>query len=524
MGAGPPTGSDSAVPPAGVLQSLYTRFGLVPTGTQLGRIARAVIELQQSWLPTDPAALERAVLDSPFASIRPLVAAATINESYFFRDARQISVLREEILPSLIQRRRAVGDRRIVVWSAAAAAGQELHTIAILLHELLHDLSDWSVELIGTDIDADNLARAEGGLYSGRDLRSTPQDARERYFTPEGRGYRLSPEVRSMTRFITASITDPIAAAALGRVDLVLCRNVLIYFDADSIAQALRNMTGRLPPDGYLVLGHAEVFSEPPPGLTLDASRGMFFYRPASCPVTALSRPPKSRLPTSAPAVSRQPMPLRAVSRSATAQSAAGSRGASPSQRPRPPSPRRPEPPNPMSTSGEPATGSGDLASLLLEESWPELLAAAQREPVTTEARCYQVVALSALGRADDSAVVLADLLHDCADQAIVHYVAAIHAVDSGNADAAATSLRRALYLQRDFPEAEYRFGLVLEESGRSDQARVHFARAARLLAAADPDQSVLFEPDLRYGSLIAWLHAASRPTAAAATAEPERP
>ena len=501
----PPTESASATPPVGVLQALHTRFGLVPTGAQLGRIARAVAELQQTWLPRDPAALERAILESPFASIRQLVAAATINESYFFRDARQMSVLRDEILPGLIQRRRAAADRRLVVWSAAAAAGQELHSIAILLHELLDDLDDWSLELIGTDIDADNVERAETGLYSARDLRSTPEDVQRRHFTAEGRGYRLSGELRGMTRFITASITDPVAVAALGRVDLVLCRNVLIYFDPDSIARAMRNMTARLPPDGYLMLGHAEVFSEPPAGLALDTSRGLFFYRPVSCPAAAMSRPPASRpLPAAAPAAppgkAGSPGPLR------------------------PPQPlRRPDPPAVSSTNAEPATDSQDLAALLLSESWPEILDATRHGAASVQARCYRVLALLALGRDQDAAEALTALLSDCADQAIVHYLAAILAVDSGDSATAAASLRRALYLQRDFPEAEFRFGLVLEELGRSEQARAHFARAARLLAAADPDQSVLFEPDLRYGSLVAWLQAASSPTLAAATTGSER-
>ena len=500
-----PAESASAVPPAAVLRALYTRFGLVPTGTQLGRIARAVAELQQTWLPLEPRALERAVLDSPFAAIRPLVAAATINESYFFRDARQMAVLRDEILPGLIQRRRDAADRRLVVWSAAAAAGQELHSIAILLRELLDDLDTWSLDLIGTDIDADNLARAEAGRYSARDLRSTPDHVQQRYFTAEGQDYRLSEDVRNMTRFLTASLTDPIAAAAMGRVDLVLCRNVLIYFDQDSIAQALRNMAARLPPDGYLVLGHAEVFSEPPAGLIMDTSRGMFFYRPTSCPAAALSRPPTSR-----------PLPT-------TERAAPAGKGGSPGRLRQPRAMSRPGPPVRGITNVEPPPDSQDLAALLLSESWLDILEATRRRPIAAEAGCYRVLALSGLGRHHDAAQALTALLGDRADEPVVHYLAAILAADSGDAQTAAGALRRALYLRRDFPEAEFRFGLVLEELGRSEQARAHFGRAAKLLAAADPEQSVLFEPDLRYGSLVAWLQAASSPGLAADAAESER-
>ncbi|MDJ0277743.1 protein-glutamate O-methyltransferase CheR, partial [Sphingomonas sp. 2R-10] len=211
-----------------------------------------------------------------------LESAVTINETFFFRFAEQFDALRTTILPAMIERHR--DDRRLRIWSVGCSTGAEAHSIAILLADLLGDaVADWRISLTGTDIDDDALAAARAADYSSWALRTVGEAERVRLFDRRGDRYRLKDRYRGIARFEhhnLLALTDAAAPLGYGDYDLILCRNVLIYFaqgDATAIVGAL---AGRLAPDGVLLLGHAE----PNPGFDAVADTaqvaGILTYRP----------------------------------------------------------------------------------------------------------------------------------------------------------------------------------------------------------------------------------------------------
>ena len=181
----------------------------------------------------------------------------TINETSFFRNEPQLDVFEKVILPELLEARSST--KRLRIWSAACSTGEEPFTIAMLLHRSLGvRLSDWHIEILGTDISEKALNVAQGGIYSSYATRSTPKLMLDRYFKPEGREHVLSDEIRSMVNFDKHNLKDTMAAKRHGNWDVIFCRNVLIYFD-DAMKKSVIDMFDRqLNPDGTLFIGHSE--------------------------------------------------------------------------------------------------------------------------------------------------------------------------------------------------------------------------------------------------------------------------
>lgn len=185
----------------------------------------------------------------------------TIGETFFFRFAEHFAALRERILPSIIERN--AGERRIRVWSAGCSTGAEAYSVAIVLQELLGTvLPDWRVTIMGTDISARAIAQAEAAEFGAWALRGMPPADRERYFVEAGKGaWRLKRVYQSLTRFQQHNLMSLFSGpppVQFTELDLILCRNVLIYFHPDTAQQIGRLLTTCLRDGGWLLFGHAE--------------------------------------------------------------------------------------------------------------------------------------------------------------------------------------------------------------------------------------------------------------------------
>jgi chemotaxis protein methyltransferase CheR len=188
-----------------------------------------------------------------------VLAQLTIGETYFFRNTPQFDALRQHILPELIQRRQAT--RHLRIWSAGCATGEEPYSIAMMLADLLPSDAFWQVSLLATDINPQFLERAREGLYGSWSFRETPEAVRERFFTPEQNRWRLNPRIRQMVTFARLNLAEPCFPAILNGTyaqDLILCRNVTIYFDEATTHQLIERFHGSLLPGGWLIVGHAE--------------------------------------------------------------------------------------------------------------------------------------------------------------------------------------------------------------------------------------------------------------------------
>ncbi len=207
-----------------------------------------------------------------------LINAFTINETYFYREEHQLAALSRDILPE-ITRHRTPGDL-VRIWSMPCATGEEAYSIAIWLLENWTLVDAYNIEIVGSDIDTAALARAVEGNFSQRSLARLPEALLNSYFEPEQHCQRrIIADLRESVRFTQANLIDPASVAPLGRFDVILCRNLLIYFDDDARIAAGETLYDRLNPGGYLCLGHSESMSRISDRFTVTRLADAIVYR-----------------------------------------------------------------------------------------------------------------------------------------------------------------------------------------------------------------------------------------------------
>ncbi len=203
---------------------------------------------------TDLAALVDTAVGGRTALHDEIVDAMTTNETSFFRDLHPFETLRTEILPRLVEMRRA--SRTIRILSGAASTGQEAYSIALMIRTHFPELLGWDVQIIGTDISREALAKARAGRYTQLEINRGLPATMLRWFTQAGREFVLDDSVRSLVEFRELNLVEP--WPLLPTCDLVLLRNVLIYFDLPTKATILGRLRQVVAPDGLLFLGASE--------------------------------------------------------------------------------------------------------------------------------------------------------------------------------------------------------------------------------------------------------------------------
>ncbi len=201
------------------------------------------------------AALVGALRSDPEGPLaRKVAEAMTTHETSFFRDPKAFETLRDTVLPDLAAGR--ARERRLDIWCAAASSGQEPYSVAIAFEEAGY-FGEWEISILATDVSARILRRAAEGRYSALEVsRGLTGERRDRWFVPEGDGWRLDERIRSRVEFRELNLAAP--WPALPRQDLIFLRNVLIYFDAPTKRTILDRVHEVLRPDGYLFLGGVE--------------------------------------------------------------------------------------------------------------------------------------------------------------------------------------------------------------------------------------------------------------------------
>jgi chemotaxis protein methyltransferase CheR len=189
--------------------------------------------------------------------IAVLVDNLTTNETYFFRESPQLRAFSEEILPEL---REVLADRKVIrIWSAGCSTGEEPYTIAILLLESGDWWRDWQVEILGSDINQRVLHTARKGVYKKSAHRVTSPEMLAKYFIEEEKGnYRIADRVRELVSFSYLNLLDPYKTSLISNMDIIFCRNVIIYFDKEAKKKVIESFYEKLRKGGYLLLGHSE--------------------------------------------------------------------------------------------------------------------------------------------------------------------------------------------------------------------------------------------------------------------------
>jgi chemotaxis protein methyltransferase CheR len=419
--------------------------------------------------PAADAAGYLAVLRSPLGDeeLRRLLPLVTVGKTSFFRDDRQFRAL-EALLPPLVARARA-GGRRIAIWSAGCATGEEPYSIAMMLAEAGAEPDQ--VELLATDVNPEAVAFAARGAYDERRVRDVPEPLRDRHFDVEGDKRVVRAALR---RFVAAIRPHNLVSTIFPRPsdgagwDLVFCRNVIIYFDTPTTQQVLTQFHAALAPGGTLFLGYSESLFRLFDGFELTEVAGAFLYRRPEVRMTPLPGPrprPAMPLPSAPPqvrhlAVARTPPPRLEFGAAATL---------------REPAPELSPPLAPqefldgaIALFAEGRFGAArELLERLLEQRGEDLAAR------LTLANLYGVLRQPDRARASYLAALRLEPL-----SAEAHLFYGIHLLSSGEAEAAALELARALFLDPDLTLAHYYLGRCREAQRDPDRARLAYRNA----------------------------------------------
>jgi chemotaxis protein methyltransferase CheR len=402
--------------------------------------------------------------------LRGLLPLVTVGKTSFFRDDRQFRAL-DGLLPALVARARG-GGRRIAIWSAGCATGEEPYSIAMALAEAGASADD--VELLATDVNPEAVAFAARASYDARRVKDVPPALVEKYFDPDGERRVVRASLR---RYITAIRPHNLVSAVFPRPadggwDVIFCRNVIIYFDTPTTQQVLTQFHNALAPGAYLFLGYSESLFRLFEGFELTEVAGAFLYRR---PETAIRPAPPTQRPRPVP-LSPPPVTHVDVRRPARPPSAAGPSHAPPAQRRPPPAAGPGSPPlapqefldGAVALFAEGRFGAArELLERLLERAGEDLAVR------LTLANLYGILRQPDRARACYLAALQIEPL-----SAEAHLFYGIHLLAAGDADAAALELSRALFLDPDLTLAHYWLGRCREAQKDVARARLAYRNA----------------------------------------------
>jgi chemotaxis protein methyltransferase CheR len=424
---------------------------------------------------SDPGALLRAT-ETPGEARDVVLAELTVGESYFFRDAAQLDLLRSEILPDRLQSGDA--DRPLRVWSAGCASGEEPYTIAIMLREL-----GWphEAQVIGTDVALPRIAAARRARYTRWALRGVSDARIDANFKRNGNYFDLDRSIRESVELRALNLVhdDYSSVRANAAFDLVLCRNVMIYFDLPTVASIATRLLDTLTPDGWLVLGA----SDPPlahlvPCEAVMTSAGMAYRRPGRIGAT-----PKRIVPfvAEAPcAVEPDLPPAPEIVRVRVLE-------------------LRREEPAPPPVVRHVATAYEDILEAYEQADYPAVesmaIQALARTPgseavTSSDEQSLWILYIRAVanqGRLHEAGELCARALETHPLAAELHYLHATLLTEAGWHGDAAFAARRSIYLDRKFVMGHLLLGDALMRTGHKSGARIAFENVVALLADVDP-------------------------------------
>lgn len=436
---------------------LRARLGIVLPPTRTADLVRAIQQAAAAADLPDAAALHELLLrPHPGDPLDALVSALNVGETHFFRDAGQMRALEQDILPELIAARRR--ERRLRVWSAGCGTGEEPYTLAMLLHRLLPDLAGWDVVVLGTDVNRRSLAVARRGVYRAWSLRGMPGSARRSYLAADGDEAAVVPWIREMVTFAPLNLAEPgWPAAPTGPtgLDLILCRNVLLYFGVDGARAVVRRLRDALRGGGWLLLSQVEAGHGAQAGLV--PAGGATFRRgdhpaphPAAHPAALWPARRPADLPTN-PTADPVPDPVTTVVATVVAE---------------------------VTAAGEPDRAAGGSAV------------------------CISALGLWREGRYDQALGLLEDEAGRDPLLAGVHYLHGLILVDRGRGDEALAAFRRCAYADPGFAPAYLGQATLFARSGQRRRAGTALANAGRLAAELDPDLPIVAGDALRAAGL----------------------
>jgi chemotaxis protein methyltransferase CheR len=475
---------------------LFSRFiagtmGLHFREERLSELGQKIVSACGEFGFDDPEACMLWLMSTPLSRehLEILAGSLTIGETYFFRDPRSYRVLEEHVLPEL-KRARQKGDKRLRIWSAGCSSGEEPYSIAILLSRLLPDLDSWNITLLATDINPHVIEKGRQGVYGRWSFRDAPPWLMDYFKKKDDGRFEIVPRIRKMVQFNYLNLAEdcyPSLFNNTNAIDVIFCRNVMLYFQPEMISKVTAKFHHALHDGGWLFIGPTEAVQRPLEGFSRRNIAGTLVYRKGQGEVEETrtgEAAPLWKMPDSSLLIEKISLPP--------------GRGGLPQHCDRTiPDTTEKKPDSvdePSSTSiyrdacAQYEGGEYELAARKAQEL--RLTGEAGADVMQLLAKAY-----ANLGRFSEA--------RQCCEEAIAidrlrapnYYLLAVIMQEEGHMEEATAALNRALYVDHDYVPAYFALGNLNLQAGRKWEAQRNFANALRLLEKRDP-HDVLPEAD----------------------------
>ena len=425
----------------------------------------------------------RWLLSAPLTrpQIEILAGFLTVGETYFLRDPPTLEIFETEILPAFL-RSRSGTDRRLRIWSAGCASGEEPYSIAILLHRLIPNIKQWNITVVATDINPAALQKAVAGVYGKWSFRGTPSWFQKLYFTAEEHGrFRVSEQIRLMVSFEYLNLAEdsyPSLSSNTNAMDIIFCRNVLMYFTPETVRKVAGKLQRSLVDGGWLIVGPVEYSAVAHDGLEAVS------YGSVTCYRKTVQEHPAAQEPVRAPPALSETLPEPARKPQPEIEAGAEAPAAAPAA---------------LHPSFEAAW------ALYRQGLYPQaaaLLTELSAGGLPTEAMTLLIRSQANQGKLSE-ALSLCDqaVARDKLDPAL-YYLRAEILQEQGMFEEARVSLSRALYLDPKLVLAHFALGNLTLWRGNPEKAGKHFENALALLNDFAPEDILAGSEGMTAGRL----------------------
>jgi chemotaxis protein methyltransferase CheR len=462
-------------------------MGLHIKDERLNELAHKAVTISRDFGYDDPEECLLWLMSAPLSREQSdiLVRSLTIGETYFLRDPQSFGVLEKHVLPELIKTRRA-GEKSLRIWSAGCSTGEEPYSIAILLSRMLPDPEEWNIMLLATDINPVALEKGRQGIYGNWSFRNAPPWLMDYFRRRKDGRLEIAPQIRKMVRFSYLNLAEDTYPSLLNNtnaIDIIFCRNVMLYFSQELIEKVIGKFHHALQDDGWLFVSPTEVSCRSLDGFACKRFPGAFAYRKGD------REEKESGLWTGVPELSVRPAAVSVMF---------------PQALPKPEAAFPPAVEMPPPVAGAVAE-SRETETSFSREGYQEAVAlydkgsyelAALKAKDTIVAGQGNADALELLAKSYANLGKLADA-RQCCEEAIKadklrahnHYLLSIILEEQGELDEAAAALKRVLYLDHDFVLAHFALGNMNRQAGKKKEAERNFGNALRILEKKDPSE-----------------------------------
>jgi len=483
-----------AAPPAMNTLALFSRFitrtmGLHTRDERLHELAAKVVAVSRDFGYDDPEACMLWLMSAPLSRQQAdiLARSLTIGETYFLRDPQSYRVLEEDVLPGIISARRT-GEKYLRIWSAGCSTGEEAYSIAILLSRILADIDDWNIMLLATDINPVALEKGRQGVYGQWSFRDAPPWLMDYFRKRKDGRFEIIPRIRKMVRFSYLNLAEASYPSLLNNtnaMDIIFCRNVMLYFGPALIEKVVARFHNSLHDDGWLFVSPTEVASRSFAGFTCRRFPGAFAYRKGDRERENSDYWSATPVPKASPGTAAGTVLAQAVA---------------------PPPPARHEPAalvGEESRDAVPKSPSVDTypeAVALYDEGRYESAVVKLREFLASgqnNADAMELLAKSYanLGKLAEARQCCEDAIAHDKLRAHNHYLLSIILEEQGELEGSVAALHRALYVDQEFVLAHFALGNLNRQAGRKKESARNFGNALRILERREPDE-VLYDAE----------------------------